>query len=571
MNSHVDCTAQSSWGATTGWTPPRITTDKLSLSADTSFIHYGQAVFEGLRAHLNEAGEITAFRLDDHYRRLCSSARRMALPEPQWSIFFEAVSLFVNAHRHTLAKVGDSLYVRPVLLATTPSLGIAKPISDAELMVTGLANFNHMGDGGALRINVERDLCRAWPGGVGSAKSAGNYGLARLGQARAQNAGCDDALWLSPTENITELSSMNVFGVREGKLLTPPAGELALAGVTRDSVMEFARNLRIPVIENELSISELLADIHDGRVSEMFATGTASGVVPIAAIRDSDREYTIVNSTDYANELSYLLSQAYCRRASDERGWNTAIPARAPEAATGFRADYKIYGYSHSPRHHLRPSVLVRLAQQAAADEQKPLSASSREMKKGIWVVRRNIVRNWRSAPCVSNVTALRTVTGIGSCWLESVTEFLSDDKKLNATVQTFWVQLDPETQMPLALPQSLTQEYEKTGIPTELRWRSMLRRGRRLTHDKVSIERAVSIRDSDIDALGHVNNAIYFDFVDHILDGSDEVVMEYEVPINDGAPEVSVSVTEVEDGLEFTMTTHGDTAVHARGVVRNK
>ncbi|APE12724.1 hypothetical protein BO226_25610 (plasmid) [Rhodococcus sp. 2G] len=570
MTGHSIGTAQVRWNATRGWGTPEFATDDLGVRAQTSFVHYGQAVFEGLRVYFHGEGEVAAFRLYDHHRRLCASAQRMALPEPPWEVFFTAVRLFVDAHRAALTQPGDTLYLRPVLLATTTTLGITAPIADAVLVVTGLVNFHHMGtDDDGLTIHVERELRRAWPGGAGTAKCAGNYGLARSGQARAQAMGCDDALWLSPSGTVTELSSMNLFAVREGQLVVPEADELVLSGITCDSIMTLAQHLGVSAVKKELPIEELLADVAKGRVSEIFATGTAGGVVPIVSLRDGNHVYSVTGPTALATELASLLAEIQSGRAADPYGWLTLLPESVSTAAAEFRTDYTVYGYAHSPHKHLRPSVLVRLAQQAAADGLTAVTGAGLDYGARSWVVRRNVVCNWQTTPCVTHITVVRTIVSIGSCWLESLTEFFADGHKLDGTVRAFWVQLDAETQRPLPLPDVLVRRCEDTGIPTELMWRSELKQSFKDTSFESPEKRVVGLRHADFDALGHVNNAIYFDFIDHLIGGGNEIVMEYELPIDINVTELTVSTAESESGLVFAMNSIGNGRPHVRGLVR--
>lgn len=336
--AEVDGTAivLSRWSAGGGWQDPEpMADDRLTFGAHTSFLHYGQAVFEGLRAFRRLDGSVALFRPRDHHRRLLASAQRMDLPSVPWTVFESAVVRYCTLHAETLVRPGDSLYLRPVLLAVTETLGIKGRVTDCLLMITGLRNFRHVGgDGRGLRLHAERDLQRTWPGGTGTAKSAGNYGAARLGQVRAAEAGCDDALWVSPDGRIGESSSMNVFAVlrKEGadRLVTPWLDGRILAGITRDSVIALAGRAGITPVEEDLDVDDLVAAIDGGTVTEFFATGTASGIVPVEGISLGGRLHRTGGGTSLARSFSTSLEDIQTGRAPDRDGWLHLVPDDAP-------------------------------------------------------------------------------------------------------------------------------------------------------------------------------------------------------------------------------------------------
>jgi branched-chain amino acid aminotransferase len=272
----------------------------LSLSPATSTLHYGQAIFEGLKAYRHSDGKIVTFRPDMNARRFAASARRLAMPELPEERFIEAIDALVQQDRDWVPSApGTSLYLRPLMFATEASLGV-RPANEYLMILFASPVGAYFASGSApVKLWVTRDHVRAAPHGTGSAKCAGNYAASLLAQAQAKEEGCDQVLYLDAIErkNVEELGGMNFFAVLRGgngdqrdkhdkvTLVTPDlnSGTL-LAGVTRDSILRIAKDMGYSVEERPISLDELRATSADGTLQEAFACGTAAVVTAIGSI-----------------------------------------------------------------------------------------------------------------------------------------------------------------------------------------------------------------------------------------------------------------------------------------------
>lgn len=272
----------------------------LSLAPSTSVLHYGQAIFEGLKAFRRKDGHIAAFRPRDHAARFMRSAQRMAMPPLPEELFMEALTQLVRIDCDWVPRQeGHSYYVRPTMIATDTYLGV-RPSQTYLFMVFGSPAENYFARGAApVNVWVSRDLVRAAPGGTGAAKVAGNYAASLLAQREALSHQCEQVVWLDAVERryVEELGGMNLFFVvREGdkqKLVTPGLGDTVLAGVTRASIIQLARDAGYEVEERRWSLAEWLDGIQTGRLAEAFACGTAAVITPIGKVRSSDGEWTV--------------------------------------------------------------------------------------------------------------------------------------------------------------------------------------------------------------------------------------------------------------------------------------
>lgn len=222
-----------------------------------------------------------------------------------------------------------------------------------------------------------------------------------------------------------------------------------------------------------------------------------------------------------------------------------------------------VYGYEISPRGYLRPSALSRFAQQAAADHLTALSVSTQHHS---WVVRRNVLRGWRGIGWVDQLRMVRRITAVGSCWLESCTEFFHQGEHLDASVRAFWVKLDRRTQRPVPLEPVFEELCRAEHGSTDLIWRSEAP-ARAWTY---SAAERLTLREADYDALGHVNNSLYFDLVEQLTPDADEVLLEYDSPI-DWHTTAAVLRTGEHDGARVFRVESTDTAqVFGHGIVRS-
>ncbi|WP_255501189.1 branched-chain amino acid aminotransferase [Mitsuaria sp. WAJ17] len=287
------------WSVGDGWSRPAlIPYGNIEVSPAAQVFHYGQAVFEGVRAYRQDDGRYAVFRPDENAKRFQRSCARMAIPELPTMSFIDAVTSVVAANLDALDDPArpESIYLRPFIVATEPSLGFYGRSSDFAFMVLALPMQQYFGDRTRmLRVLVQDEFSRAFPRGVGFAKCAGNYAGTILAQENAAGADCDQVLWLDgPTQQwIEEFSTSNVFFVLGDELLTPSLNDAFLPGITRASVLDLARELGVPTVERKIAIQELLSAIESGQQVECFSCGTTASVTPVGTLVFKGREYRI--------------------------------------------------------------------------------------------------------------------------------------------------------------------------------------------------------------------------------------------------------------------------------------
>ena len=269
----------------------------LLLNPGLSALHYGQAIFEGIKAFRDHSGNAWIFRPEDNHRRFNVSATRLQMPEVPAGIFLEGMRQLVALEKKWIPEMKDhSLYIRPFMFATDDTLGVHPSNSYKFLIILSPAGPYYPKP---MRIYVEERYTRAAPGGVGYAKAAGNYAAALLPTAEAQQKGYDQVLWTDAIEHkyAQEIGTMNVFFVLKDKVLTPDLkSETILAGVTRDTVINLLRELGHTVEEGQINIEDIIAAYKKGELLEVFGTGTAATVAMIRELRYKD--FTMDFNTD---------------------------------------------------------------------------------------------------------------------------------------------------------------------------------------------------------------------------------------------------------------------------------
>jgi branched-chain amino acid aminotransferase len=272
----------------TGWHDPRIEPyQPLNLDPAAMVLHYGQEVFEGLKAYHLPDGGIALFRPDKNIERMNASARRMVMPELDPDLFFQAMKELVLLERDWIPKsAGTSLYIRPTMIANEPALGVRPSDQYLFYIITGPVGAYYPGGFKPTRIFVTDEYVRAAKGGPGGAKTGGNYGRTLLAAKKATEDGYTQVLWLDAEERkyVEEVGTSNIFFLVEDELVTPPLGGTILAGITRDSVLELARSWGLNVSERLISIDEVVEGCRSGSLKEVFATGTAAVVSPVGEI-----------------------------------------------------------------------------------------------------------------------------------------------------------------------------------------------------------------------------------------------------------------------------------------------
>ena len=317
----------AAWEEGAGWRDARIGPYRpLVLDPSTKVFHYGQEVFEGLKAYRRADGGVVLFRPEMNAARLNRSAARLALPEVPEELFLEGIAQLVRLEREWIpAAEGTSLYIRPTLIAVDRSLGV-KPASECLFFVILSPVGAYYAAGFTpVRILVEDHYVRAVPGGTGAAKTGGNYAASLAAGRKAKELGFEQVLWLDAIHRrfVEEVGAMNIFFVADGRLVTPALTDSFLAGVTRDSVLALAPALGIAAEERPVPIDELLAGVRSGRVSEAFGTGTAAVVSPVGVLGYKGEEVVVGGGAvgPVTRRLYDTLTGIQYGRLPDRFGW----------------------------------------------------------------------------------------------------------------------------------------------------------------------------------------------------------------------------------------------------------
>jgi branched-chain amino acid aminotransferase len=312
------------------WREPRIEPlHALQLHPAAMALHYGQAIFEGLKAFRQPDGRIAVFRPDANARRLNRSAAVLDMPRLPEELFVEATRRLSDIERDYIPNEPGSLYLRPTMIASEACLGVRSATEYIFYMLalpTGSYFKETSGGAGSVKVMISESAVRAFPGGTGAAKAAGNYAASLRVTSRAKSLGCSQVLFLSATDrrSVEEMGGMNILFVRDGVLVTPPLTGTILEGVTRDSVLQCAGDLGIPTQETPLDIDEILAGVQDGSVSEGIACGTAAVLTGINSfVRESGETIAFKSAAPgpVASRLYEHIQDVQRGRRPDTRGW----------------------------------------------------------------------------------------------------------------------------------------------------------------------------------------------------------------------------------------------------------
>ncbi|MDA9555414.1 branched-chain amino acid aminotransferase [Pelobium sp.] len=300
---------------------------EIGLSPAISALHYGQAFFEGLKAYRHADGKISIFRPDKNAERFNKSAERLCMPTLSEELFTQCIAAVVDLDKDWIpSKENYSLYIRPVMFATDPFLGVA-PSSTYKFMVllgpTGPYFSKY------LRVKIETEYTRASEGGFGFAKAAGNYGGAMLPAKMAMAQGFDQLIWTDAKnhEYIEEMGAANVMFVIDGKLVTPSTRDTILNGVTRNSIIQLAKDFGMEVEERRVAVKEVLAAIENGTCTDAFGAGTAATIAQVAEIVHEGKTYTLPNPAEsaFAAKMRKTLDDIKYGRVEDTRNWNYIV------------------------------------------------------------------------------------------------------------------------------------------------------------------------------------------------------------------------------------------------------
>ncbi|MDB2409151.1 branched-chain amino acid aminotransferase [Pseudomonadales bacterium] len=298
----------------------------IELDPAAKVLHYAQEVFEGLKAYKVGDGRPNFFRPLENLKRMNRSAERMCMIEIPEDIYMDGISLMTAYSEPFIPNgSGKSLYLRPFLIGTRSNLGMGVSDTFTFMVIASPSTIYHAGH---MKIQIEREACRAARGGTGAAKTGGNYAAALQSAQNVQRRGYDQSLWLDPVEMkyIEELSGMNFFILQNGELHTPVLNGSFLAGITRDSILALARHQGLTVIERDIPIQEVLTGIQSSAVSEIFACGTAAIVSPVSLIADADgTTYEVQKVDELAATLRQSLLAIQERREADPYLWTAEV------------------------------------------------------------------------------------------------------------------------------------------------------------------------------------------------------------------------------------------------------
>ena len=321
----IEFTRERGWhNATVGPHEP------LRLSPCASALHYGQAIFEGLKVYRQPDGSVACFRPDLNARRFRASAHRLAMPELPEELFLASLGELVECDRRWVPEgSGKSLYLRPLMIGTSTDL-VVGPATEYLYVLVGMpAGAYFTGDSGPLTVWLSWEYVRAAPGGTGAAKCAGNYAGALAAQASATEAGCDQVVWLDAVERrwVEEMGAMNlffVFGSGAGaRVVTPKLNGSLLPGVTRDSLLRLAGHLGYRVEERPVSVTEWETAAVSGALTEVFACGTAAVITAVGAVRHADGGFAVNGNRQgpVTTRLHELLTGIQQGTEPDPFGW----------------------------------------------------------------------------------------------------------------------------------------------------------------------------------------------------------------------------------------------------------
>jgi branched-chain amino acid aminotransferase len=293
------------------------------MSPATSALHYGQAIFEGMKAYKNEKGEIYLFRPLDNFRRLNKSAIRMAMPEVPEEIFMEGLKQLILLDKNWVPTFkGASLYIRPFIIGTDEYIGV-KPSDDYRFFIITSPGGAYYSE--PLKVKVETSFIRAVEGGVGFVKASGNYGRSLYPTRLAQQLGYHQIIWTDAREHkyLEESGTMNLMFVIDGAIVTPPLGDTILAGITRDSVLTLARDWGIRVEERKISIDEIIEAQKKGILQEAFGTGTAATIAQISLIGYKGTDYSMppIEERKFSLKVAEELDNIRKGISPDKHGW----------------------------------------------------------------------------------------------------------------------------------------------------------------------------------------------------------------------------------------------------------
>ncbi|MCG6187671.1 branched-chain amino acid aminotransferase [Maribellus maritimus] len=314
-----------------GWENPQIKPyDKICIEPSTMVFHYGQSVFEGLKAYFSDNDEILLFRPEKNIKRLNKSSERLCIPALDEKFALKAIVELVKANKDWIPKeTGSSLYIRPFIFAMDASVGVRSAERYKFMIIASPVGAYYPEGFNPVKIFVEQKYVRAVRGGIGEAKTAGNYAASIKAQTEAKKKGCAQVLWLDGVEQkyIEEVGTMNVFFKINDEILTPELNGSILDGITRDSIIQLLRKNGLKVTEKRISIDEIFKALLNGQLEEVFGTGTAAIISPVGEISFNGTDFKINEGKvgGVSLQLFDTLTGIQQGKINDEFGWTLKV------------------------------------------------------------------------------------------------------------------------------------------------------------------------------------------------------------------------------------------------------
>ena len=314
-----------------GWHDPRIVPyGEISIEPSAMVFHYGQSMFEGMKAYRGSDDSIYLFRPDMNAKRANQSNQRLCIPEIPEDMFVEAFKAVVDVDRDWVpSDPGTSLYIRPFVIATDAFLGVAPSKTYLFMVILSPSGAYYESGLEPVGIWIEDEYVRAVKGGMGFAKTGGNYAASLIAQVKAHDSGYSQVLWLDGVERkyIEEVGAMNICFKISGKVVTPMLNGSILPGITRNSILQVCRDWGYEVEERRISVDELVAAAKDGTLEEVFGTGTAAVVSPVNKLRYEDDVMNIGDGSigELTQKLYDELTGIQWGEREDTRGWRVTV------------------------------------------------------------------------------------------------------------------------------------------------------------------------------------------------------------------------------------------------------
>jgi len=314
-----------------GWHNPRIEPyHNFTLDPSTMVLHYGQSIFEGLKAFKTPAGGINLFRPTENFKRFNRSAHKLCIPEFDEDFALDALMELLKIEKRWVPSApGTSLYIRPTIIATDPFLGVRASYTYRFFIILSPVGAYYKEGFNPVKIWVTDKYVRAVRGGMGEVKTAGNYAASLYAGEEAHRKGYTQVLWLDGVElkYVEEVGSMNIFFVIDNELVTPSLSGSILSGITRDTVIQLAQKWGMPVTERRISIDELVDTHEAGKLQEVFGSGTAAVISPVGEIKYRDKQMFVGDGCvgPWAKKFFDAITDIQYGRAEDLENWTLPV------------------------------------------------------------------------------------------------------------------------------------------------------------------------------------------------------------------------------------------------------